>query len=186
MMNDENKMKRMIVFMAVFIIAGTGVFAEIGTGTRAGTDKAAETGTGAVMPEQPMPLNGSYSFLKSLMALCFVLGLIFLATYIFKKMTGLKTHGFGGLGRGRMPIHPISSMPLGDKKFLSIVEIQGKYYFLGITQNAINLLAELPQETGAAPAPASDNENPGPGERRDMDFATILHRAKQLLNRTKK
>lgn len=138
----------------------------------AGTDK----GTGNILPEQQMPLNDSYSFLKSLMALCFVLGLIFLATYFFKKITGLKTHGFGGLGRGRVTIHPVSSMPLGDKKFLSIVEVQGKHYFLGITQDSINLLAELHLETQNENDPAADNEN----------FPSILDRARQLLNRTKK
>ncbi len=183
-------MKRIIIFTIILIVgvsAGAGAplqeqtkeqpvkgAADNAGDTGAGAVGAGDKGTSAIMPEQQMPLNDSYSFLKSLVALCFVLGLIFLATYFFKKITGLKTHGFGGLGRGRVPIHPVSSMPLGDKKFLSIVEVQGKHYFLGITQNSINLLAELQLEKDNDPA--GDNEN----------FPSILHRAKQLLNRTKK
>ncbi|MDQ1354593.1 MAG: flagellar biosynthetic protein FliO [Acidobacteriota bacterium] len=180
MMNNENKMKRTIVLITVLIAVCVGVSAIAQTSaplqeqTKEQPVNGAGEKTETVMPEQQMPLNDSYSFLKSLMALCFVLGLIFLATYAFKKITGLKTHGFGGLGRGKVPIHPVSSMPLGDKKFLSIVEIQGKHYFLGITQDSINLLAELQLEMDNEPA--ADTEN----------FPSILERAKQLLNRTKK
>jgi flagellar biogenesis protein FliO len=180
MMNDESKMKRTIILITVLIVvcAGVGAIAQTGAPLQEQTQRQPVKGAGenteTIIPEQQMPLNDSYSFLKSLMALCFVLGLIFLATYIFKKITGMKTHGFGGLGRGRVPIHPVSSMPLGDKKFLSIVEIQGKHYFLGITQDSINLLAELQLEMDNEPV--ADNEN----------FPSILERAKQLLNRTKK
>lgn len=181
-------MKRTIILITVLMAVCVGVVVGAGTGAplqeqaqqqpvKGAAENAGDKtdkGTGNILPEQQIPLNDSYSFLKSLVALCFVLGLIFLATYFFKKITGLKTHGFGGLGRGRVSIHPVSSMPLGDKKFLSIVEVQGKHYFLGITQNSINLLAELHLEMDNDPA--GDNEN----------FPSILHRAKQLLNRTKK
>lgn len=175
-------MKRTIILITVLIVvcAGVSAIAQTGAPLQAQAQqqpvKGAGENTETILPEQQMPLNDSYSFLKSLMALCFVLGLIFLATYFFKKITGLKTHGFGGLGRGRVTIHPVSSMPLGDKKFLSIVEVQGKHYFLGITQDSINLLAELHLETQNENDPAADNEN----------FPSILDRARQLLNRTKK
>lgn len=180
-------MKRIIILISVLMIACVNVSVSAIAQTSAPSqeptkeqpvksagENTGDKGTGNILPEQQMPFNDSYSFLKSLMALCFVLGLIFLATYAFKKITGLKTHGFGGLGRGRVTIHPVSSMPLGDKKFLSIVEIQGKHYFLGITQDSINLLAELQLETDNEPV--AENEN----------FPSILDRARQLLNRTKK
>lgn len=173
-------MKRTIILITVLFVvcAGVSTIAQTGAPSQEQAKeqpvKSAGENTQTVMPEQQMPFNDSYSFLKSLMALCFVLGLIFLATYAFKKITGLKTHGFGGLGRGRVAIHPVTSMPLGDKKYLSIVEIQGKHYFLGITQNSINLLAELQLETDNEPA--TENES----------FPSILDQARQLLNRTKK
>ena len=48
-------------------------------------------------PGQPVPAlpdSDSISFVKSLMALCFVLGLIFLVAYFFKRFTGMKATGF--------------------------------------------------------------------------------------------
>ena len=116
------------------------------------------------------PMSDSYSFVKSLMALMFVLGLIFLAAYLFKKFMGINT---SGLRTNRVPIHMVGNLPLGDKKFLSIVEIQGKHYFIGISPGSINLLSELdlemPQETGTP-----GNEGHG--------FESILRKARSLLN----
>lgn len=179
-------MKPMVIFVLIFWLGCVGVGANTGTntdGNNGGSD-AGSPGTVTVTQKQPgevqMPMSDSLSFIKTLMALCFVLGMIFLATYFFKKITGLKT---AGLGKGQVQIHQVSSMPLGDKKFLSIVEIQGKYYFLGITQNAVNLLSELQLDL--------ENENKENGREKTgqgagLDFASILHKAKELLNKTKK
>lgn len=133
--------------------------------TPAGVDK------GPVAPAVA-PLSDSYSFVQSLMALSFVLGLIFLAAYFFKKITGVKT---GMLRGAKVPIHMVSNMPLGDRKFLSIVEIQGKHYFIGITQESINLLSELELDL-----PEPEAEPSGEG------FESILHKARALLNKSKK
>jgi flagellar biosynthetic protein FliO len=115
-----------------------------------------------------LPISNSFSFLKSLMALTFVLGLIFLTAYLFKKITGIKT---AGVRSHRVPIHMVGNLPLGDKKFLSIVEIQGKHYFLGISQGSINLLSKLDLDL-----PQQDEENDA-----DHDFLDIFKKARSLL-----
>lgn len=179
-------MKRLVIFVLILWLGCVGVGANTGTNTdgNGGANETGSPGAVTVTPEQPaevqMPMADSMSFIKTLMALCFVLGMIFLATYFFKKITGLRT---SGLGKGQVQIHQVSSMPLGDKKFLSIVEIQGKHYFLGITQNAINLLSELQLDL-AGGNKESEKEKIGQGA--GLDFASILHKAKELLNKTKK
>lgn len=122
------------------------------------------------MPE--MPLNDSFSFIQSLMALSFVLGLIFLAAYFYKKLTGIKSPG---LRKSQVSINMVGNMPLGDKKFLSVVEIGGKHYFIGITQNSINMLSELQLDF---PAPQGGTE--------EEPFESIFQKAKVLLNKVKK
>jgi flagellar biosynthetic protein FliO len=117
---------------------------EIGENTGGNLGAEVDTGINTSEGEVPgLPMSDSFSFVKSLMALTVVLGLIFLTVYLFKRITGIKT---AGLRSQRVPIHMVGNLPLGDKKFLSIVEIQGKHYFLGISQNSINLLSELDLE----------------------------------------
>jgi len=132
--------------------------------------KEEQTDTGVDKEEIPdFPVSDSYSFLKTLMALAFVLGLIFLTAFLFKKLMGINS---AGLRSNRVPIHMVGNLPLGDKKFLSIVEIQEKHFFVGITQNSINLLSELeleiPQDTGIA-----GNE--------DNRFENIFKKARSIL-----
>jgi len=120
-----------------------------------------------------LPDTDSISFIKSLMALSFVLGLIFLAAYFFKKVTGMKGTGSR---TNRVPIHMVGHMPLGEKKFLSIVEIQGKHYFIGITPTNINMLSQLELEI-----PEDQLQPDGDG-----DFENIFEKARTLLQKGKK
>ena len=83
--------------------------------------------------------TSTLSIAKMFIALAFVLGLIFLSAYLYKKLSGSKLFS----SKSRIPIHTISSLPLGDKRMLVIVEITGQYYFLGVTAHAINLLTKL-------------------------------------------
>ncbi|MCP4219389.1 MAG: flagellar biosynthetic protein FliO [bacterium] len=119
-------------------------------------------------------MENSFSFIQGLMALSFVLGLIFLAAYLYKKVMGISTPG---LRRNRVPIDVVGNMALGEKKYLSVVEIQGKHYFIGITPGSINLLSELQLELPAL----EKNDNTG-----GHDFGSILRKAGTLLNKGKK
>jgi len=116
-----------------------------------------------------LPMNDSVSFFRSLMALLFVLGLIFLTTWFYKKFMGIKTSGYKG---NRIPIRMMGTLPLGDRKFLSIVEVQGKHYFLGISQESVQLLDKLelnPEEIIP--------------EERGGDFESVFAKARMLLQK---
>ncbi len=139
------------------------------------TNNEANTGTPQKDPLADMPLSGSASLLQTLLALCFVLGLIFLATYFFKKITGIKSPQ---VRRSQVPINIVGNRPLGDKKYLSIVEIQGKHYFLGVTSGNINLLSELQLELDLEGEQGAPVEVPG--------FEALFRKAGTLLNRGKK
>lgn len=155
-------MKRMLVF--ILIVAGL-------TGVLAAQQQEQPASEPVTKPENtlpPLPEVDAFSFVQTLMALTFVLGLIFLGTYLFKKMTGIKN---SGLRRSAVPINLIGNRPLGDKKFLVIVEIQEKQFFLGITQDSINMLSELQLDL---PEEVKQPE--------DQSFENILAKARDLLN----
>ena len=139
-----------------------------------------DTGENLSKPsELELPMGDSYSFIRSIMALSFVLGLIFLAAYFFKKVSGMKSYGGFNSRRNWVVIQQVGTMPLGDKKFLSVIEIQGKHYFIGITQTSINMLSEI-QLDSEFQQEEDDRVDEG------GSFASVLHRAKELLNKGKK
>jgi len=181
-------MKRNVILIFVLWAVCFGLFAQDGATGPDNTGASGAAGAAGVESGEQMNLDtmgDSYSFIRSLMALSFVLGLIFLATYFFKKITGMKTvGGYRARGGGnRVPIRQVGALPLGEKKFLSIVEIQGKHYFIGITPNAINMLSEIQldmQDTAEA-GEKEDREAASAGS-----FASVLYRAKELLNKGKK
>ncbi len=191
-------MKRIVIFIFVLWAACFGLMAEDGApaGTPEKTGQTGEAGTVKVndsgsesesakgkQADLEMPMGDTYSFFRSLMALSFVLGLIFLATYFFKKITGMKT-GAAGRARGnRVPINQVGALPLGEKRFLSVVEIGGKHYFIGITPNSINMLSEIQLDPGDTAEPT---EEEGREAGAAGSFSSVLFRAKELLNKGKK
>ena len=89
---------------------------------------------------------------KMALSLAIVVAIVIALGWAFKKLTL------------RMPgsrhIKIISSMPLGPKERLLVIEMQGKQRVLGVTANSINLLFEL--------------ENSLPEEKLASDFHTQL------------
>ena len=126
------------------------------------------------MDEQGFAAAEPVSLIKFMIALCFVLGLIFLATYLFKKFSGIKGPRFRS---HQVPIQIVGNVSLGDKKYLSIVEIQDKHYFIGISQTSINMLSELDLDITQTNEPSSDG---------DDRFENLFKKARQMLTRVKK
>ncbi len=86
------------------------------------------------LPQQ----NFTYSSFKIFAALLFILGLIFLLSYIMKKIK-MKN---GGLLNSKF-IKIISRYPLGERKYLYIVKIGEETLLLGITPQSVNYIKEL-------------------------------------------
>lgn len=117
-----------------------------------------------------LPEDDTLSFMKSFLALTFVLGLIFLSAYFYKKMTGIRT----GLRGNRIGINMVGNLPLGDKRFLAVIEIQGKLFLVGITPNAIEMLSELDIELPEGALTGTGSEG---------DFENIFQKARSLLQK---
>jgi flagellar protein FliO/FliZ len=89
---------------------------------------------------------------KMALSLSLVVAIVIALGWAFKKLT-LRLPG-------SRHIKIISTMPLGPKERLLVIEVQGKQRVLGVTAQSINLLFEL--------------ENPLPEEKLASDFHTQL------------
>lgn len=79
-----------------------------------------------------------------LASLAFVLGLIFVAQYIFRRFSG---KAVVGLGTGYIRV--IENRYLGPRRSLMLVEVGGEYLLLGVTNDRVSLLKQIDMvETG--------------------------------------
>jgi flagellar protein FliO/FliZ len=79
-------------------------------------------------------------------SLIIVLGLLFGLAFLYKKLA-VKLPGSGH-------IKIISSVMLGPRERILVIEVQGKQRVLGVTANQINMLFELDQPLADDPAAA--------------------------------
>ncbi len=157
------------LFILIFILCllfSLNIFSENESGEKIGKDIKNEKIDSEFLNETPI------SLINFFMALSFVIGLIFFFTYFFKKITGIKNSGIRGQA---VKMSIISNLPLGDKKFLLIVEIQGKHHFIGVTPTTINYMANLDLDVKDIEINKDKDE-----------FRGILDRAKELLSGNKK
>lgn len=117
-----------------------------------------------------LPDDDTISFMRSFLALTFVLGLIFLSAYLYKKMTGIRT----GMRSNRVAINMVGNLPLGDKRFMAVIEIHGKLFLVGITPNSIEMLSELDIDLPEGTMATAEN---------DGDFENIFKKARTLLQK---
>ncbi|MBU1626335.1 flagellar biosynthetic protein FliO, partial [bacterium] len=98
--------------------------------------------------QPPDSQNTSYddslikSLFKSFASLLLILGLIILTVYLLKRFF-LQKGELGGQGK---TMKLLSSIYIGEKKRICLVEVLGKILVLGITPNSINLLTEVEGE----------------------------------------
>ncbi len=83
---------------------------------------------------------------KMLATLAFVVGLMFLLFYIFKKVVAKQ----GMFGSADKPIRVISTGFLGPKKSIAMVEVAGRVLILGVANEQITLLSSLEDEAEVA------------------------------------
>ncbi len=105
--------------------------------------------------------------LKMLFALSLVLALLFLMAYVLKKIgPGRLSPG----GKDGLAMRIVSTLPLGERRYLLIVELAGRHFFLGVTTSSIQLLQEL-RDLPPLPAPPET----------DTSFESIMEKARTLL-----
>jgi len=72
------------------------------------------------------------------LALAVVIALILLITWLLKLTMGRK-FSFGSSGL----LQVVASVPLGDRRFISVIRVGKRYYLIGISSGEISLLSTL-------------------------------------------
>jgi flagellar protein FliO/FliZ len=104
---------------------------------------AADTAATAVVSAQGNGMN-AMTIMNVFGSLLIVLGLLFGLAWLYKKLA-IKLPGSSH-------IKIISSVMLGPRERLLVIEVQGKQRVLGVTANQINMLFELDQPLTDDPA----------------------------------
>jgi len=115
-----------------------------------------------VAPMQLPDVGSGTTLLTSLGYFCLLLGIIFLAYYLLKR---LGFHGLGIQGGTNAP-QLISRLMLGNRQSVAIVRYRDKDMVLGVTEERVSILREFD-------ADYSDEEDGKP-----KNFATFLKRGK--------
>ncbi len=71
-------------------------------------------------------------------ALAIVIALILLITWLLKLTIG-RRFSFGSSGL----LQVVASVPLGDRRFISVIRVGERYYLIGISSGEISLLSTL-------------------------------------------
>ena len=82
--------------------------------------------------------------LQSYLAVVLVLALVGALAYVARR------GGFGNLNK-RGPISVETAVPLGERRSLVVVAVEGRRLLLGLTPSSVSMVAEL---NAAAPAPS--------------------------------
>ncbi len=103
----------------------------------------------AAVPEAP-GLSPS-ALLQTALALALVVGILFLAAYLLRKLNGGR--GFGNSG----PLRVVGGLMIGTRERIVLVEIDDTWIVVGLVPGQIRTLHTLPK--GQLP-PAGDGERP--------------------------
>jgi|TARA_B110000503_G_scaffold140977_1_gene233222 flagellar protein FliO/FliZ len=77
--------------------------------------------------------TASQDYLKVILMLIFVVGLIFACAWLIRRMSG-------GVGLNQKHIQVLSVMPLGTREKLMIIRAASEYLLIGVTPNGIQTL----------------------------------------------
>ena len=82
------------------------------------------------------PVTGAGDYLKIVLTLIFIVGLIFACAWLVRRMSG-------GVGMNQRHIQVLSVMPMGTREKLMIVKAVDDYLLLGVTPTTINTLHQF-------------------------------------------
>ena len=139
-------------------------------------------------------------YFEALAILCFALALLWALLWLVKR------HGKGGFLGNTAGMRVESRLALGPKKWIIVVRYLNRRLVLGLTDDNISLLTEIPLEengpaekttvkptpaatagNGMAPGPAAGAGSAAPGKKDDSDqlFASLLRAGKESENPAK-
>jgi len=95
--------------------------------------------------ESAQPLVSGGTYLQATLALLFIVGLLFAATWAARKVSGGKM-----FGQGNMRV--ISGIALGPKERIVLVEVEDNWLVIGIVPGQIRTLHTLPKGSASVQA----------------------------------
>jgi flagellar protein FliO/FliZ len=93
---------------------------------------------GLVEPAGALGVPDTYGALRALLATGAVLGLVALLAWLVRRGTIVLPGR-----RGRGPVTVESAVPLGERRSLLIVSVEGRRLLLGLTPASVSLVTEL-------------------------------------------
>lgn len=96
--------------------------------------------------------------LQSLLAVLLVLGLLGALAWVVRR------GAFASLQKRRGPVSIETAVPLGERRSLVVVAVEGRRLLLGLTPAQVSFVAEL-ESPGARPAPAPGDPRAGAFDR---------------------
>lgn len=90
--------------------------------------------------EPPPELNRSDIYINTFGSLLFVLALIVIIAWAARRFLFDKL-GVANKTQGRMFV--VQNLPLGSRRHVSLIEVDGKRYLLGVTDHQVNLIKAL-------------------------------------------
>jgi flagellar protein FliO/FliZ len=126
----------------------------------------------AAPDSSPLPGNDVATAARSLLAVLVVLGLIALCAWLVRR------GAFGSLGRkGPSAMRIETALPLGERRSLMLVSVEGRRLLLGLTPQQVTMVTELT----SAGEPASPRPHSGEGGTpAAASFADSLSRATEV------
>ncbi|MBC3909135.1 flagellar biosynthetic protein FliO [Undibacterium umbellatum] len=93
----------------------------------------------AAFAAEPAPISPSGGLLQIATALLFVLGLVFAAAWLMRRL--------GPMNAGnKIPVKIIGGINVGNRERVMVVEVGDQWLILGVTANNINKLGSMPKQ----------------------------------------
>lgn len=93
----------------------------------------------ATFAAEPAPISPSGGLLQIATALLFVLGLVFVAAWLMRRL--------GPMNAGnKIPVKIIGGINVGNRERVMVVEVGDQWLILGVTANNINKLGSMPKQ----------------------------------------
>jgi len=93
-----------------------------------------------------------FDIVKMVVALAFVVGLIYGVVFVLKRLLP----GAARTGGPRMDLQVLAQLGMGSRQRVAVIRAQDKVLVIGITEGSINTLAELTPQQPAAQKEADD------------------------------
>ncbi|MBC3872284.1 flagellar biosynthetic protein FliO [Undibacterium flavidum] len=106
---------------------------------------------------QSNTVSASTGLLQIFLALSFVIALMLLMAWLFKRVGPINNHN-------KLPVNIIGGISIGNRERVMVIEVADQWLVLGVTAQQINTLATMPKQelpvnesnTGPLAAPFSD------------------------------